>query len=71
MREFLPERRKREARGRAELFPRGERGVVTYGDCGLRSAERGMRSAERGVAERRAVKRELREMVSGGVRRET
>jgi hypothetical protein len=54
-REFLPQQRKREPQTRAEMFPRGERGVVTHGKCG-------MGSAECGVPERRQVKRTLREL---------
>ncbi|GEM_PF-2157886 len=56
-REFLPQRRKREARTRSELFPRGERGVVIHAPPGL-------------VAERRLVKRELRELAMDGINNE-
>lgn len=55
--EHLPQRRNREPRTRAELFPRGERGVVIHRPPGL-------------VAGRRAVKRELRELAMDGINNE-
>lgn len=62
-RAFLPLRRKREARSKAELFPRTQEQVVARPPC-----DRMMRRSE--VVDRRLVKRELRGLALNGINSE-
>jgi hypothetical protein len=65
-REFLPPRRRREPRSKAELFPRGETGVVVHSQL---STVHGPRSTGHSVPRQR-LKAELRAMAEDGWLRE-